>query len=76
VRCKIKNPVVELYEKDKAIHEKWLEENKGCEEAMLYQGILLRVAILDVGIAMAQAFGEAIERANKACKRRWLWKNG
>lgn len=63
----MKNPVVEMYEKEKAQNQKWLDENKELEEATVYSAIKLKIALLDVGIAMAQAFGETVERANKAC---------
>jgi hypothetical protein len=61
----MKNLAVELYEKEKAIQKKWLDENKELEEATIYAAVKLKVALLDVGIAMAQAFGEMVEKINK-----------
>jgi hypothetical protein len=65
----MENPVVEIYKKEKAKKQKWLEENKELEETTLYQTVLLGVAVYDVGIAMAKAIGEAVERANNAFTR-------
>lgn len=60
----MKNLAVEFYEKEKAIQQKWLDENKELEEAAIYAAVKLKVALLDVGITMAQAFGEMAEKVN------------
>lgn len=64
--------VVALYEKEKAEKQKWLEENKDkdVEGTTLYASVVLGVNIYDLGIAMAKAAGEAIERVNNAFTRR------
>lgn len=63
----MKNPVVEMYEKEKAVNQKWLDENKELEETAVYAAAKFKVALCDVGIVFATSFGEAVERANKAC---------
>ncbi len=62
--------VVAMYEKEKAEKQKWLEENKDVEGTTLYASVVLGVNIYDLGIAMAKAASEAIERANNAFTRR------
>jgi hypothetical protein len=62
------NSVVEMYEKEKAVNQKWLDENKELEETTIYAATKLKVALCDVGIVFATAFGEAVESANKALK--------
>jgi len=61
--------VVAIYEKEKAEKHKWLEENKDVEETTSYASVRLSVVIYDLGIAMAKAASEAIERANNAFTR-------
>jgi hypothetical protein len=63
------NDIIAYYEKEKSEKQKWLDENKELEGTTVYQGVLLGIAIYDVGIAMAKAFAEAVARANNAFTR-------
>jgi hypothetical protein len=59
----MKNSVVRMYEKQKAERQKWLDENECLKNTTMYQGVLLGIAFLDIGIAMAEKFGDSVDSA-------------
>jgi hypothetical protein len=59
----MENSVVEMYKKQKAERQKWLDENKILKDTTVYQGVLLGIAFLDLGIAMAETFGNSVDSA-------------
>lgn len=59
----MKNSVVEMYEKQKAERQAWLKENECLKNTTVYQGVVLGIAFLDLGIAMAEKFGDSVDNA-------------
>ena len=59
----MKNSVVEMYEKEKAERQAWLEENKCLKNTTMYQGVLMGIAFLDIGIVFAEKFGDSVDSA-------------
>jgi hypothetical protein len=59
----MKNSAVQMYEKQKAERQKWLDENKSLKNTVMHQGVLLAIALLDIGMAMAEKFGDSVDSA-------------